>query len=200
VDGGGKNSYFAGLFAQGAGYWYGFGLLSTGSGTDTYHGIWYVQASAAHFAIGALHDAGGNDDYKCTHNMGQGAGHDFSIGFLLDDAGDDRHEAPNLSLGGANANGFGFFWDRAGNDTYIVPVSTTLGRASIEASGKGSLRERNLTVGIFLDTGGADTYPASHVWATNNTGWTMKESGPPELPVMRGAGLDVEASTIGDPR
>lgn len=199
VDDGGKNTYTAGLFAQGAGYWEGLGLLSSGNGNDTYRGVWYVQAAAAHFAVGILHDTGGDDDYKATMNMAQGAGHDFSVGFLIDDAGNDRHEAPNLSLGGGNQNGFGFFWDKGGNDTYIVTPSTTLGRASVEDPNPNTTRAHCLTIGIFLDSGGTDTYPAGLPWAKNNAGWSMKDSGPGQLQVQRGAGLDVEAPGLAEP-
>jgi len=200
VDDGGKNTFSGGLFCQGAGYWYGAGLLCAGASDDTYRGVWYVQGASAHFAVGVLWDAGGDDDYRATHNMAQGAGHDFGPGFLIDHAGNDRHQAPNLSLGGGNANGFGLFWDRAGDDTYVVNPSTTLGRASIEASGRNSIRERNLTLGLFLDTGGSDTYPTNLPWAKNNALWTMADSGPPPIPVMRGVGLDTEAANTSEPR
>lgn len=199
VDDGGDNTYTAGLFAQGAGYWYGMGMLCSGKGNDTYRGVWYVQGSAAHFAIGILRDEGGDDRYVATHNMAQGAGHDYSLGILFDAAGNDRYAAPNLSLGGGNANGIGIFWDRQGDDTYVVKPSTTLGRASIEASGRNSIRERDLTLGVFLDTGGKDAYPADLPWARNNALWTMRDSGAPPLPVMRGAGLDTEAPETDEP-
>lgn len=199
VDDGGDNTYTAGLFAQGAGYWYGMGMLASGKGNDTYRGLWYVQGSAAHFAVGILRDEGGDDHYVATHNMAQGAGHDYSLGILYDAAGNDRYEAPNLSLGSGNANGIGIFWDRLGDDTYIVQPGTTLGRASIEASGRNSIRERDLTLGIFLDTGGKDTYPTDLPWARNNALWTMRDSGAPPQPVMRGAGLDTEAPEMAEP-
>ena len=194
VDGGGSNRFSCGVFGQGVGYWYGAGILSAGDGPDAYEGVWYVQGASAHFAVGVHHDVGGNDRYRATHNMAQGAGHDFGPGFLLDEAGNDRHEAPNLSLGGGNANGFGFFWDRAGDDVYVVRPSTTLGRGSIEASGRGTIRERCLTLGLFLDCGGQDTYPADLPWARNEAVWTMADSGPPPIPAVRGAGLDTDAA------
>ncbi len=201
VDGGGNNSYKAGLFAQGAGYWAGVGMLSSGAGNDSYTGVWYVQGSAAHFAVGVLNDVGGDDHYTATMNMAQGAGHDYSVGFLIDEAGNDRYEAPNLSLGSGNANGFGFFWDKGGDDTYIVNPSTTLGGSSIEASGVGSIREKDLTLGIFLDTGGQDSYPAAIKTAKNSARWTRTEiAGKAPLPAMRGAGLDIEAADTPEPK
>ena len=193
------NQFSCGVFGQGAGYWYGAGYLLAGAGDDAYRGVWYAQGASAHFAVGVLDDAGGNDTYVATHNMAQGAGHDFGPGFLIDRGGNDRHEAPNLSLGGGNANGMGFFWDAGGDDSYAVSRSTTLGRASIEASGRNSIRERNLTLGLFLDTGGKDRYPADQPWAKDGAGWNMADSGAGPLPSMRGAGLDVEAPRAEEP-
>lgn len=197
MDEGGDNTFRCGVFGQGAGYWYGLGVLLTGSGNDTYEGVWYVQASAAHFAVGVLADEGGQDVYRASMNMAQGAGHDFSVGFLIDRLGNDRYEAPNLSLGGGNANGMGFFWDVAGDDTYVVRPSITLGRGNNPGT-EGTLRGRNLTLGLFLDTGGNDQYPAEISAAKNNTLWSMTEPGSKGGP-NRGAGLDVEAPATPDP-
>jgi len=186
VDAGGNDRYSAGVFAQGAGYWYGLGILADGSGSDTYSGIWYVQASAAHFAVGILEDGGGDDAYKATLNMAIGAGHDFSVGFLLEEGGHDRYDAPGLSLGGANANGIGLFWDRAGDDIYHVAAGTTLGQAN--PSEKGTLREKMLCLGVFLDTGGNDAY--SKPYARNDSLWVQPGS---ETAPVKGVGLDCEA-------
>jgi hypothetical protein len=189
IDGGGDNTFSCGVYGQGTGYWYALGVLCTGTGNDTYRGVWYVQGAVAHFATGVLWDEGGNDTYIATHNVSQGGGHDFGTGFLIDDAGNDRHEAPNLSLGGGNNNGFGFFWDKGGDDIYIVGNNTSLGRASLPEQ-PFSIRDRNLTLGVFLDTGGRDTYPTAIPQARENTLWTMAENNPPPLKVTRGAALD----------
>jgi hypothetical protein len=199
VDEGGKNSFSCGVFGQGTGYWYGAGLLCTGAGDDTYSGLWYVQGASAHYAVGALYDEGGNDRYRATMNMAQGAGHDYGPGFLVDYAGNDRYEAPNLSLGGGNANGMGFFWDRQGDDTYLVSPSVTLGRAAPNPNARG-VRERNLTLGVFLDTGGSDVYPSEIAYAQNNALWTMHEAAPPPLPKTRGVGLDIESPATPEPQ
>ncbi len=196
ADDGGANSYACGIFGQGVGYWYGVGMLLSGVGNDTYTGAWYVQGSEAHFAVGVLDDAGGNDTYKATMNMAQGAGHDFGIGFLLDRGGNDRYEAPNLSLGGGNANGIGLFWDASGDDTYVVAPSVTLGSGTKDATVKGTLRERAITLGLFLDTGGRDTYPAAIPGARDNARWSMQDA---PLPAIRGAGLDVDAPSTPEP-
>jgi hypothetical protein len=93
-------------------------------------------------------------------NMAQGAGHDFTLGYLTDEAGDDVYNAPNLSLGGGNANGIGMFWDKRGDDEYNCTAATTLGRAN--RAGRGGLRDQINTIGIFLDTGGHDSYPLAY--------------------------------------
>jgi len=195
IESGGRNTFSCGVFGQGAGYWYGAGVLSAGTGDDTYRGVYYTQGASAHFAVGVLWDSGGNDDYRATMHASQALGHDFGTGFLIDDAGNDRHEAPGLSLGAGNANGFGFFWDKAGDDTYAPSPGTApfFGGASTEASARNSIRERNLTLGIFLDSGGNDTYPATFPLAQNNTLWTMPRTDA-MFPGQRGAGIDVEAS------
>jgi hypothetical protein len=198
VDGGGNDTYRCGIFGQGAGYWYGIGILADGAGDDQYDGIWYVQGSAAHFALGILWEGDGNDRYRASMNMAQGAGHDFSLGFLYERAGDDRYDAPNLSLGGGNANGIGLFWDRNGDDLYRVEAATTLGRAN--TASRGGMRDRIDTIGLFLDTGGIDSYPYAKGFAGNGRLWT--QTGTDEehpLDTERGAGIDTTWAPGGEP-
>ncbi len=165
-DQGGDDQYTCGVFGQGVGYWEGLGMLWDSGGMDKYVGQWYVQGAAAHYAVGYLEDSGGNDVYSAKMNMAQGAGHDFSTGYLLDRTGDDIYQAPNLSLGAGNSNGIGVLVDFAGNDQYEAS-GLTLGQAA-EAL-KGSIRERCLTLGVFMDLGGNDTYPGSAGWAKNGS-------------------------------
>jgi len=191
VDGAGDDKYECGVFGQGAGYWYGVGILADGRGQDEYRGIWYTQGSAAHFAVGVLWDGGGNDRLHAAMNMAMGAGHDFSLGMLYDRSGDDLYEAPNLSLGGGNANGLGIFWDVAGADEYRVTGATTLGRSN--TGSRGGLRDRMSSLGLFLDTGGHDLYPASVPCARNQSVWTQAGMDTKEpLPTEAGAGCDTE--------
>ena len=160
----GDDQYTCGVFGQGTGYWQSIGALWDDDGTDSYTGVWYVQGAAAHFATGYLEDSKGNDTYIATMNMAQGAGHDFSTGYLLDHEGDDSYTAPNLSLGGGNANGVGVLYEGSGNDKY-ESRGTTLGKANRSVAG--SIRERALCLGIFIDMGGRDTYPGAASWAGN---------------------------------
>ncbi|MCP4245808.1 MAG: hypothetical protein GY778_02055, partial [bacterium] len=118
-----------------------------------------------------LFDKSGTDVYEAEMNMAQGAGHDFTVGLLWDAAGDDTYRAPNLSLGGGNADGIGIFRDDSGDDTYEVEANTTLGRAN--SYRPGSLRFDLLCLGLFLDLGGRDTYPAAKDFAGNDRFWTQ---------------------------
>jgi hypothetical protein len=191
VDGAGNDRYSCGVFGQGGGYWMGVGMLLEGGGDDVYDGVWYVQGASAHFAIGLLEDASGNDSYKASLNMAQGAGHDFSVGALLDRAGDDSHEAPNLSLGAGNDNGVGLFVDVSGTDHYRSK-GVTLGGASLAMSPETpSLRHGALTLGMFFDLGGEDTYEGNRQGPANGVVQTWKASGSPDpMPNERGVFVD----------
>ncbi|MBX7132376.1 MAG: hypothetical protein K1X67_06835 [Fimbriimonadaceae bacterium] len=170
----GDDTYTCGVFGQGVGYWEGVGMLWDTAGNDRYIGQWYVQGASAHFAIGYLEDEAGNDEYNAPMNMAMGAGHDFGFGMLIERAGNDKYRAPNLSLGAGNANGIGFLLDRLGDDSYDSS-GLTLGKGA-EAP-KGTLRERALCLGLFMDLAGTDTFPPSINWAKNATrqaNWTDK--------------------------
>lgn len=180
LDQAGADKYSCGVFGQGVGYGRGTGFLWDLAGKDSYYGQWYVQGASAHYAIGVLDDENGDDTYIALMNMAQGAGHDFAIGCLLDRAGGDSYKAPNLSIGAGNANGIGIFVDVLGNDKYDSQ-GITLGKAA-EAP-KGSLRSRCLCLGVFMDLGGQDFYPASTPWTANATrtaNWTDKGLTPQE--------------------
>lgn len=156
IDLAGDDAYSGAVFAQGVGYWEGVGALLDVSGRDLYEAQWYAQGASAHFGVGYLEDEGGDDRYTAGMNMAQGAGHDFGTGVLVDRAGNDRYQAPNLSLGSGNANGIGWLLEFGGDDAYAAS-GLTLGAASREADG--SLRAIRLTLGVFMDLAGSDTYP-----------------------------------------
>lgn len=179
-DQGGDDAYDCGVFGQGTGYWEGVGMLWDDAGKDTYHGMWYVQGAAAHFAIGYLEDLAGDDKYHAEMNMAQGAGHDFSTGTLIDRGGKDSYRAPNLSLGAGNANGIGVFVDAGGDDAF-ESSGVTLGKAA--ESTVGSMRERAICLGVFIDLDGKDTYPAGSIWAKDGAriaNWTAQRPTPRE--------------------
>ncbi len=140
-------------------------------------------------------DNGGNDNYTASMHASQGLGHDFGTGFLLDDSGNDVYQAPGLSVGAGNQNGFGFFWDKAGDDSYAGVSGTTsaFGAGIFDVNFRNSIREQNLVLGVFLDTGGNDTYPTAATRAQNNTLWQVPRDDK-MLPIQRGVGLDIEAT------
>ncbi len=193
VDMEGNDTYFCGVFGQGTGYWAGTGLLYDGAGHDQYRGVWYVQGGAAHFAIGALIDKSGDDRYNALLNMAHGAGHDLSLGFLIDCEGNDHYLSPNLALGGGNDNGIGIFADGAGNDVYETrnPNRINLGKANYSKHLWGSWRDKDLSIGIFIDRGGQDQYPEDR--GSNNEIWTYFQDG---APLSKGAGIDAEEGLL----
>ncbi len=192
IDIQGDDRYLCGVFGQGTGYWGGVGLAIDLQGDDLREGVWYVQGASAHFAIGYLEDRLGNDRYVAGLNMAMGAGHDFGIGYLIDMDGNDEYDAPSLALGGANANGIGIFVDLKGDDLYKARSdSANFGRAN--PIGRGTLRERALALGIFLDTGGHDTYPPNLEFLGNGRqwiGWALRNERSNESQL--GVGMDRE--------
>lgn len=189
ADAEGNDTYRAGVFAQGAAYWYSAGILFDGGGNDSFDGVWYAQGAAAHFAFGALAEMDGNDAFRATKNMAQGAGHDFSAGVFVDYSGDDRHESPNLSLGGGNTNGLGIFFDAAGHDSYTTDGATVFGRGNTSTP-RGGMRDLFPTIGIFLDVGGRDDYPRGSANAGNAKTWRQESVDRPSLTTEEGYGYD----------
>lgn len=161
IDDGGDNTFKAGFFAQGFAYWYGLAMLLTSEGNDQYLSDKYSAGSATHYGIGILYDKGGNDTYRVSQELGLGVGHDFSYGVLIDLKGNDKYTAANLSLGCGSANGMGFFWDNEGDDTYTVSAKQFMGCA-IDRVGRHSLRNRNHTLGVFVDADGKDQVDSPH--------------------------------------
>ncbi|MFH1463519.1 MAG: hypothetical protein ABIO70_03960 [Pseudomonadota bacterium] len=157
-DASGDDSYIAGTFAQGSGYWQALGLLLDGDGHDQYDAYYYVQGGVAHYAAGALLDDGDGDDAYNTrmvsNYMQVGAGHDFSVGVIVDEGGDDTWVYGGLAGGASNCEGIGLFVDNDGSDTYLVSsaYSTGLGNHSGECIDTG--RVGAPAIGLFMDSGG----------------------------------------------
>ena len=190
----GDDKYTCSVFGQGTGYWFGMGILADAAGNDAYDGLWYVQGSDAHFALAVHWDHKGNDTYngklkpKATSI---GVGHDFSVGWHLDLAGDDSYRAPGLSLGSGNANGIGVMINLGGKDTYDTQGKRTLGGASISKDAAAGARASVINLGLFVDTGGADTYTISGTTEDrNNKSWLYKSSNTTTTTKEWGVGLD----------
>jgi len=167
IDVDGNDTYRAGNFTQGIGYWYGTGLLWDGGGDDEYKSVYFTQGSGAHFAVGALIDEGGNDQHILFENAGAafGFGWDVVNAFLIDrGAGNDRYEAQIISTGLAEVRSNAFFIDEGGDDTYILNVkSKGFGDVDQRADYKKPRRSSTYSfrmpqAAIFLDLGGKDRY------------------------------------------
>jgi len=189
IDGAGDDSYYAGIFAQGSGYWYGFGFLEDLSGNDTYRALAYSQGSGVHVAIGSLVDLQGNDRYNSldeTEGLPDakrlGANRDMSIGTFYDGSGNDQYVIGPLCAGFSDIAGVGVFWDRLGDDKYIVhllrPGSKTpcMGAALLygDVDKKIEPKESFLTTGIFLDTNGEDIYDGTQYIDQKEMGGKLK--------------------------
>jgi hypothetical protein len=156
----GDDRYTSSVFAQATGYWFGTGILADGGGDDLYDGLWYVQGSDAHFALAVFWDQAGDDRYNSRvvpKNTSIGVGHDFSVGWHLDLGGNDSYRAPNLSLGSGNDNGIGVMINLGGDDSYEAS-GVTLGAAPLAAASVGGARASVITLGVFVDAEGKDTY------------------------------------------
>ncbi len=166
IDIHGKDRYRSGNWSLGCGYWFGVGLMYEGDGDDTYESVYFTQASGAHYCIGAILDEGGNDTHKLFENAGAGLafGWDFTNALLIDTEGNDVYEAKIISLGLAEIRSNAFLIDLAGDDTYRLDA----GQLGFGASDSRDDYSRplatapymgeSLSIGLFLDGGGRDTY------------------------------------------
>jgi hypothetical protein len=167
VDGGGNDTYVGGVYCQGAGYWWSIGALEDRDGDDSYTNDQYSLGSAPHFAIGCCVDFAGNDKYNIgNENLAcqtQGVSRDGSIGVFIDGAGDDQYLHTNRCAGSGDLNSIALFWDRMGNDVYTCDrgapynADRSYGDATYYEPFR-TFRDEVVTVGIFLDTGGVDSY------------------------------------------
>ena len=183
----GDDTYEAGNWAIGAGYWFATGLLYDGGGDDTYQSVYYSMSSGAHFSIGALIDETGNDTYRMVDppiaddlvpagvgmNAAGGAGlafaWDFCTALLIDKAGDDSYEGRIISGGLAMIRSTAVFADLAGNDRYVFPAAgggqASPSRIKYPPDVLPSFRieyspasNYGSNFGFFLDAGGEDEY------------------------------------------
>lgn len=173
VDGAGDDRYHAQVWAQGCGYWWGLGILEDRGGDDAYQNGKYSAGAAAHFAIGVCIDLAGDDLHNAYNttakNQFQGHARDGSIGLFVDGDGDDAYDVCHNCAGSGDLNSIGLFWDRRGDDRYTFhPTDLTEppnGWNDTGAFGTStrykpfhSFRDDLPTWGVFLDTGGQDTY------------------------------------------
>jgi hypothetical protein len=198
VDGAGDDVYHAQVWSQGAGYWWAVGILEDRGGNDTYTNGKYSWGAGAHFAIGCAVDLAGNDAYNVGNdtavNQYHGHARDGSFGIAIDGDGDDRYMLRNNCGGSADLCSIGFFWDRRGDDVYGIKMkdqgppngwneTRPLGTATWYVPHR-SFRDDLPSFGVFLDTGGKDTYTGDDRPADGRT-WTFHHE-----PASWGVGLD----------
>ena len=153
LDAAGNDSYQAGNFSQGTGYFFAMGLLVDQKGNDIYLGSRYAQGASAHQAVGILLDYMGDDLYQSRIAASQGGAWDAAIGILEDRRGDDRYVGQHLSQGAAAMNGFGLLFDHQGKDHYQTQAGQGLGSSTSYWGGRGALN-----LGILMDGAGDDAY------------------------------------------
>jgi hypothetical protein len=173
----GNDSYTAGAWAQGAGYWWAAGFLEDWGGNDVYLNGKYSLGAAAHFAVGSIVDVSGNDSYNVgnPNNKNQYHGHarDGSIGLAIDADGDDRYEFTTHCGGSADLCSIGILYDAQGNDSYVLQYkdsgncadwanTPSLGTATMYAQ-QFSFRDNQPSLGMFLEGAGTDNY----IWQTS---------------------------------
>jgi hypothetical protein len=165
ADAEGNDNYVADYFGQGAGFWFGFGILrdkptppekkpENTEKLDANHFFAgrYCQGAGVHMAFGALIVGGGEDTYVAYFGVGQGCGHDTAYGILEDrGTGNDFYESNWLAMGAGNDTGIGVLFDHGGNDRYCTN-DQSLGQGNIPAGGKYG------SVGIFMHLGGTAKY------------------------------------------
>ncbi len=204
-DSRGKDRYTGSVFAQGAGYWQGLGmLLDGGTDADKYDALWYVQGAAAHFSLALFTDEGGDDRYDTTFDPAAtsiGVGHDFSAAIHVDLGGNDVYHAPGLSLGSGNINGIGLFANVGGDDTYVAAGDPTLGAGNYSAEAPfGDPRQDAPTIGIFVDSAGSDTYTvAGLARMLESSTWSYEPQPYPAPQVVtteHGCGADAMAGMV----
>lgn len=187
VDGRGDDRYHSSIFTMGSGYWWGFGIMEDRAGNDTYRCTHYSLGSGAHFALGSFVDLAGDDRYNDRPDAVErwGAlGRDGSIATCFDGGGNDVWG--NLTGGHSDLNSLSVFWDRDGNDIYkrMQPFDPqSFGNrpfgSAVPYTPFRNFRDRMISAGVFLDTGGRDVYPPG-MNAAEGTTWNINK-GPNEF-------------------
>ncbi len=161
----GDDTYEAGNFSLGTGYWFGTGLMYDKEGDDLYKSVYFTQASGAHYCIGAIIDESGDDRHDLFANAGAALsfGWDFSVNLLVDKAGDDYYKSNIISIGCAEIRSNAFFFDLAGDDHYIAQQNgLCMGAVDFRDYGTphpfSPFYQYCNSIGLFIDAGGTDIY------------------------------------------
>lgn len=200
VDLEGDDTYIAGNWSMGTGYWFGTGLLYDGSGDDSYNGVVWSQGTGAHFCIGALIDEGGNDSHISEGGrLSLAFGHDFTVALLLNVGGDDHYQSGPEGIGYSINRSFAFAIDVGGDDTYVLEEEAAPGTARYDDrfanyDGVSTYLADADSLGLFLDVGGTDSYDTAR--GADNTNWLDPEDSPNRLVRNRSIGADVAEGEV----
>lgn len=162
----GDDTYRAGTWAQGTGYFMGLAALIDLEGDDEYQSWVYSMGSGAHGGFGLLVDRKGDDLYQVGGWNAPAIAVDFGIGIFLEGEGNDRYITASNGFGRSVGLGIAVFQDSAGDDDYSTTkdrqfgVGTSYGADDYNRDGRVT-PEENLHWAIFLDLGGADRYPGA---------------------------------------
>ncbi len=119
LDGGGKDKYEAGIFSQGGGYYFAWGILvDKGSDNDVHIGSRYAQGWSAHQASGTFMEYGGDDYYDTRNAVHAGLAWDECTSLFIDRAGNDTYYRGGFSIGASAHNSITLFIDEGGDDDY----------------------------------------------------------------------------------
>lgn len=153
VDAAGDDSYDAGNFSQGCGYFFGYGILADRSGDDVIKGSRYSQGTGAHQAMGIVINDEGDDEYISSVAANQAGTWDVTAGMFLDFEGNDSYTADGLAQAGTAQTAFALLFDGGGKDTYQAKGGSSQGST-------GSFEYHDIqSFSFFLDVGGGkDTY------------------------------------------
>ncbi len=166
IDIEGNDTYEAGNWSMGTGYWFGAGYLYDGTGDDVYRGVVWSQATGAHFCIGVLLDEGGNDQHLVeeTSSNSLAFGHDFTIALLVNHGGNDIYETERPGLGYSINRSVAMLIDIGGDDVYRDEPKSRPGMAICDEGrlagwdSYSTYFADSSSVGLFLDIGGMDQY------------------------------------------
>ena len=114
----------------------------------------------------------------------------------MDEGGNDHYRLGNLGLSAAHDNSTALFVDGAGDDIYEVDGTPCMALGASRMSDPDTARETLPNLGLFMDLGGRDRYPAHCAGVRNDAIWTVPRHSPATArPSQAGAGLDGEWPT-----
>jgi len=184
LDLAGDDTYQCAVMCLGFGYFFGTGLFYDAAGDDRYTNTHkYTMGSATHQSVGLFIDGQGADVYTLEgDDEAIGLGYDHGVAFHIDRGDeDDVYTVENIGdfvLGFARHPALGVLLNEGGNDAYHVPGNgkRSLGRTEVNPGDRDGPGQGILTVGLFLDLGGAeDLYDVAREEVVNGGEWRQEE-------------------------